>query len=196
MATTAPAPQTDAIPAVAAEPKRSRRRLILPLAALLAAGAIAVGSGADFVSNSVNTNNAFSSGTLTQTNSKANAAIFNVANMKPGDTVNGTVTITNNGSLASTFKLTEAATNGFATPADLQLTITQNGVAAPVWSGTLGNLTAAGPLSLGQFAAGEARTYTFSVNLIQAATNAEQGKTASATYTWDATQLAATVTNQ
>lgn len=177
--------------------KSTRRgRLILPLSALLAASAIAVGSGADFVSTSVNTTNAFTAGTLTQTNSKANAAIFNISNMKPGDTVNGTVTITNSGTLPSTFKLTEAATNNFATASVLQLTITQNGVQAPVWSGTLGNLTAAGPISLGQFAAGEARTYTFSVNLIQAATNAEQGKTATATYTWDAIQTAATTTNQ
>jgi hypothetical protein len=49
---------------------------------------------------------------------------------------------------------------------------------------------------LGTWTAGEAREYTFSVTLAQTADNTEQGKTAGATYTWDAVQTAATVTNQ
>src|SRR5690606_19765289 len=74
-------------------PARSRKRLIVPLAGLLVAAAITVGSGADFVANSVNSANAFSTGTLTQSNSKSGSAIFNASNLKPGDTLNGTVTI-------------------------------------------------------------------------------------------------------
>lgn len=177
-----------------AAPARSRKRILLPLAGLLVAAAITVGSGADFVANSVNTGNAYSTGTLTQQNSKANSAIFNLDNLKPGDTVNGKVTITNSGSLAAVLKLTESATNGFANKDNLKLTIT-NG-STTVWSGTFGALTTAGPVALGQFTAGEAREYTFSVTLAQTAGNEEQGKTATATYTWDATQTAATVTNQ
>ena len=178
------------------EPVRNRARLIVPLAGLLVAAAITVGSGADFVANSVNTGNAYSTGTLLQTNSKADSAIFNLDNLKPGDTVNGKVTITNSGTLSAAMKLTENAVNGFVTKSNLTLTITAAGSATPVWSGTLGALTTAGPLDLGTFAAGEAREYTFSVNLAQAATNAEQGKSATATYTWNATQTAATTYNQ
>ncbi|GAA1114608.1 TasA family protein [Arthrobacter flavus] len=169
------------------------RRLLLPIAALFAATALVAGSGADFVSTSVNTSNAYTTGTLTQSNSKANAAVFNLSNVKPGDTLNGAVTITNTGSLASTFTLKEAATNGFTTKANLKLVVTQQGVTAPVFSGTFGEL---GTASLGTFAPGEARTFTFSTNLAQTAGNEEQGKTATATYTWDAVQAAATATNQ
>jgi spore coat-associated protein N len=180
----------------AEQPTRSRKRLLVPLAGLLVAAAITAGSGADFISNSVNNANAYSTGTLTQTNSKANSAIFSLDNLKPGDTVNGKVVITNSGSLASSFKLTEDAVNGFATKSNLSLTITQAGSATPVWTGTFAALTAAGPLDLGTFAAGEAREYTFSVTLAQSAGNAEQGKTATASYTWNATQTAATTHEQ
>lgn len=177
----------------AAKTSSRSRRLLLPIAGLFAAAALTVGSGADFVSSSVNTSNAYTTGTLTQTNSKANAAIFNLSNLKPGDTLNGTVTITNSGSLASIFTLKETATNGFTNAANLKLTITQTGVATPIWSGTFATL---GSANLGTFAAGEARTFNFSTTLAQAAGNEEQGKTATATYTWDAVQTAATTTNQ
>lgn len=182
--------------AVADKPARSRKRILIPLAGLAVATAIVVGSGADFISNSVNAANAYSTGTLTQTNSKSGSAIFNLSNLKPGDTVNGKVTIKNSGTLAADFTLTEDAINGFANKANLTLVVTQTGVTAPVWSGTFGALTTNGPLSLGTFAAGEAREYTFSVTLAQSATNIEQGKTASATYSWNSTQTAATTTEQ
>ncbi|MGX5695417.1 TasA family protein [Agromyces soli] len=178
-------------PAVAEKPARSKKRFLLPLAGLLVAAAVTAGSGADFISNSVNTANAFGSGTLSQSNSKAGSAIFNFSNLKPGDTVTGKVTITNSGTLASAFKLTEDAVNGFANKSNLTLTITQAGVATPVWSGTFAALTAAGPLDLGTFAAGEAREYTFSLTMAQSAGNAEQGKSATASYTWNATQTSA-----
>lgn len=177
-------------------PARSRKRILIPLAGLLVAAAVTIGSGADFVANSVNSANAFSTGTLTQSNSKSGSAIFNAANLKPGDTLNGTVTITNSGSLPADFTLTETATNGFVTKANLKLVVTRVGSSTPVWSGTFGELTAAGPLSLGTFAAGEARDYTFSTTLAQSATNAEQGKSATATYTWNSTQTAAATIDQ
>ncbi|GAT71789.1 hypothetical protein MHM582_0253 [Microbacterium sp. HM58-2] len=182
--------------AVAEKPARSRKRILLPLAGLAVAAAVAVGSGADFVSNSVNAANAYSTGTLEQTNSKSGSAIFDLSNLKPGDTVNGKVTIKNSGTLAADFTLTEDAVNGFATKSNLTLVVTQTGVSTPVWSGTFGALTTSGPLSLGTFTAGEAREYTFSVTLAQSATNAEQGKTATASYSWNSTQTAATTTEQ
>lgn len=183
--------------AQATTPTRSRKRLlVLPLAGLLVAAGIAVGSGADFISNSVNTANAYSTGTLSQTNSKDGRAIFDLGNLKPGDTLNGAVTIVNSGSLPASFTLTETATNGFATKSNLTLTITRKGSPTPVWSGTFGDLTTAGPLDLGSFAAGESREYVFSTTLSSSATNAEQGKTATASYAWNSTQTAATTTEQ
>lgn len=182
--------------AVATVSRPRRYRVLVPLAGLAAAAALAVGSGADFTSNSVNSANAFSTGSLTQANSKANAAVFTLDNMKPGDTLNGSVTITNTGSLGAGFKLTETASNGFTTRSNLQLTITESGANTPVWTGTFGELTAAGPLELGDWTPGQAKTFDFSVTLAQSADNSEQGKTATATYSWDAVQAAGTTTDQ
>src|SRR5690606_16845730 len=64
----------------AAAPKTTRsKKVLVPLATLLAAGAIAVGSGASFTSTTENTISAVTSGTLEQSNSKDNAAVFNLA---------------------------------------------------------------------------------------------------------------------
>jgi hypothetical protein len=174
---------------VASKNRRGRRALV-PLATLAAAGALAVGSGANFVSQSVNPASAVASGTLLQSNSKANAAIFNVNNIKPGDTVNGDVTITNTGTLPEVMTLTETGTNGFTDKTNLVLTVTQG--STTVYSGAF---AAMGAKSLGTFNPAEARTYRFSVTLKSTAGNAEQGKSASATYTWDGAQTAAVTTN-
>ena len=118
----------------------NRRKAILPLATLLAAAAIAVGSGATFTSSSANTVSAVTSGTLTHTNSKSNAAIFDLQNIKPGDTRTGDLTITNTGSLPAAFTLTEvSSTNAFAGK-NLSLTITNTTTKASVYNGTFGGL--------------------------------------------------------
>lgn len=188
---------TDAAAAPAASASSSRRRrVLLPLAGLLAAAALVVGSGADFVSSSVNEGNAYTTGTLTQTNSKADEAIFNMDDLKPGDTVTGGVVLTNSGSLPASFKLTEDATNGFTDASNLQLSITDAETEDSVWSGTFGALTTAGPLDLGDWEAGETREFNFSVTLAQTATNAEQGKAATGSYTWDAVQAEGTAYDQ
>src|SRR5689334_13294781 len=162
------------------------KAILLPLATAAMAGALAVGSGATFSSTTGNTASAVTTGTLTQTNSKANAAIFSLTNMKPGDSVYGTVTITNSGSLKAAMSLVETAgANGFSSAALLQETIvdvTNASVPVPVYSGNFG---AAGTKALGTFNAGEARTYKVTVTLDSAATNTEQGKTASASYAWN-----------
>lgn len=167
------------------------RKALIPLTTLAAAGALAIGSGASFTSNSVNPASIVASGTLSQANSKANAAVFNVTNVKPGDTVGGDVTITNTGSLPAVFAVTETATNGFADKTNLVMTVTQG--AATVFTGTFGTM---GTQSLGTFAAGEARTYHFATTLKSSATNAEQGKSATASYEWDASQTSTATVNQ
>ena len=182
--------------AVATVSRPRRYRVLVPLAGLAAAAALAVGSGADFTSNSVNSANAFSTGSLTQTNSKANSAVFNLDNMKPGDTLNGSVTITNTGSLPATFSLTEtSSTNGFSGEY-LKLAIKNTTTGVTVYDGTFGGLVDGSKTSLGDVAAGAANVYTFTVTLAQDAPNSEQGKSASAAYQWSSVQLAGAVTNQ
>lgn len=172
------------------------KKILLPLATLLAAGAIAVGSGATFTSTSANSLSAVTSGTLSQSNSKDDAAIFNLTDIKPGDTVNGDLTIRNTGSLPATFSLTEtASTNGFSAEL-LKLDITNTTTGTKVFSGTFGDLVDGTKNDLGTVAPGASNAYQFSVKLDAAAPNAEQGKTASASYVWDSVQLAGETTNQ
>lgn len=175
---------------------RRSRRLLVPLATLAAAGALVVGSGADFSSSSANSQSVVTSGTLTQTNSRADQAIFNVSNIKPGDTVTGSVTITNTGSLPALFSVTETDTGTFVDRTLLSMTITQG--ATTVYSGPFGGATvnSAEKIELGTFLKGEARTYDYTVTLAQSATNVEQNKTANASYTWDAIQTTAVTVAQ
>jgi hypothetical protein len=172
------------------------RKILVPLATLLAAGAIAVGSGATFTSTTGNTISAVTSGTLTHTNSKNNAAIFNLTNMKPGDVLNGSLTLQNTGSLDAAFSLTEvSSTNTFANNY-LSLVITNVTTGATVYSGNFGGLVDGAKTDLGTIAAGASNQFNFKVTLDQSAPNSQQGQSASAVYQWDSVQLAGTTTNQ
>lgn len=174
----------------------SSRKILVPLASLLAAGAVAVGSGATFTSSTSNSISSVASGTLTQTNSKADAAIFSLSNIKPGDTVNGTLTITNTGSLPASFGLTETSSvNGFGS-GDLSLVITNTTTSTVVYSGEFGGLEDNARQSLGVVQPGVANSYRFSVTLADNAPNTDQGKTATAGYAWDSVQQSGTTTNQ
>jgi hypothetical protein len=171
---------------------RISRKALIPLATALAAGAVAIGSGATFTSQT-DSATSFTTGTLSQSND--HAVVFNAAAMKPGDTYNGTVTIKNTGSLAQNFNLTESKqANPFG--AYLQLTISENGTT--LWTGDFDKLPAAG-VALSPttgWAKDEAHTYKFAVALsadtpngVQGGTN-YQGAAASATFTWNGTQTA------
>lgn len=168
------------------------RKFLMPLATLLVAGAVAVGSGATFDSETTNSLSV-TSGTLSQTNSKASAAVLSISNIKPGDQVTGSVTITNTGSLAQVFTLKEsAASNSFPLDGNgvnyLQLTIRNTTDNVTLYSGTVGGV---GDIALGTFAAnGGAKTFAYTVKLAEAAPNAAQGKAAAATYTWSGVQEA------
>lgn len=175
---------------------RMSRKILVPLATLSAAAAVAVGSGATFTSTSGNTISAATSGTLTQLNSKDGSAVFDLTNLKPGDTLNGSLNLTNTGSLPATFSLTETvSTNGFSAD-NLTLTITNTTSGATVYNGTFGGLVDGAKTDLGVFQPGAANNYKFTVKLAQAAPNTDQGKTASATYQWDSVQLNGTTYNQ
>ena len=170
------------------------RKILLPLTTVLAAGAIAVGSGATFSSTTGNTISSVTAGTLKHTNSKDGKAIFALDNMKPGDTLNGTLTLTNTGSLPAAFSLTEvSSSNGFGgttAGSNLTLDIVDAANNASVYSGTFGGLVDGAKTGLGTWAPTEAHTYKFTVKLAQDAPTADQGKTAGAVYQWDSVQLA------
>jgi spore coat-associated protein N len=132
---------------------------------------VVIGSGAAFNSSSANPGNTFSAGNLSQSNSKAGAAILTAASMSPGESTTGTVDITNNGDVPGAFSLSSSnLTNTPASPAfssKLDLTVEDCGTPAAscaspssVYSGKLGAL---GTQALGTFAAGAAHRYRFTV---------------------------------
>jgi hypothetical protein len=168
----------------------SNKKILVPLATLVAAGAVAVGSGATFTSESNNGASVVTSGSLQHTNSKANQAIFQADGLKPGDTVTGGLTITNTGSLPANFGLTETvSSNGFAAD-HLTLTITNTTTGSQVFSGTFGALQDGDRTALGTIEPGQSNQFTFRVALDEVTPNSEQNKAASATYKWDSVQLA------
>ena len=77
--------------------KASPRKVLLAFGALLVVAAVAVGSGANFNSTSANPSNVFTAGTISSSNSKANAAILTASNIVPGNSATGSVTIKNTG---------------------------------------------------------------------------------------------------
>ncbi|TNM38277.1 hypothetical protein FHP29_13405 [Nocardioides albidus] len=168
---------------------RMSRKILVPLATLSAAGAIAVGSGATFTSQSGNTISAVTSGTLTQANSKDGGAIFDLTGLKPGDVLNGTLSLTNTGTLPASFSLTETSSANAFTGDDLTLAITNTTTGASVYSGTFGGLADGTKSDIGVIQPGAVNTFRFTVKLATSAANANQGKAASAAYQWDAVQL-------
>ncbi len=173
------------------------RKILIPLATLLGAGAIAVGSGATFSSTTGNTISAVTAGSLSHTNSKDGQAIFSLTNLKPGDVLNGTLTLKNTGSLAAAFSLTEVSSANTFSGSNLTLDVvdTTNGN-TPVYSGTFGGLVDGAKTDLGTWAANESHTFRFTVKLNQDTPNADQGKSANAVYSWSSVQLSGETTNQ
>jgi hypothetical protein len=173
-------------------------RILGALAALLVAVGSAVGSGALFTTQTVNPNNTFSSGILHMTNDHAGTAILQIANMVPGDSQTGTVTIGNDGTVdGSNWTLTQ--TPGAETPGTdpgdtsshgtlssrLHLTITNTTTSQNVYDGTLAGFTSA---SLSAVPHGGSNSYSFTVSFPPSANdNAFEGGSVDETYSWAAT---------
>lgn len=163
---------------------RRSRQLLLPLATLLAAGSIVIASGADFTSSSASAANTYATGTLTHSNDQDGAVIFSGSGLKPGQSVDGTAVIENDGTLPALFTLNEfGVTSDFVDSSLLTLNITEDGV--EIYDGPLGAMSA---LDLGEFAPGDVRSYLFTATLSSAAGNDEQDRAATASYRWDAVQ--------
>lgn len=153
-------------------------------------------SGANFSSTTANPSNTFSGGVLTHSNSKDGSAILTATKMKPGQSVNGNVIITNTGDIPGTFSLNKSAlsdtpgANGGALSGKLDLLIEDiTGAPTTVYSGKLDVM---GNQALGSFAVSEARTYKFTVTFPDGGApgsdttgdNAYQGSSMSVQYDW------------
>ena len=174
---------------VTRRPTRALRRAgaaaALPLAIAVAAVAIAAAGPGSGVRPAATTIRA--AGAVTMTNSKAPGAILTASGMKPGNSVQGTVTVTNTGDPAA-YGLASSHLLDSSTPAlsgQLQLLVEDiTGAPVQVYSGAFAAMPAK---ALGSFASGEARTYRFTVTLPHSAGNPYQGASSSIQLDWTAT---------
>lgn len=162
----------------------NRRKVLVPLATLLAAGAVAIGSGATFTSTTASTTTV-ASGHVEHTldNTK-----LDIANIKPGDVITGSVELTNTGTLPATVTLRENLSTNTFTDGALTLELTQAGNATPLYSGNFGGLADTTVLPLGAVDVDGSTTVTWKVTFAADATNLDEKKAASASYTWISTQ--------
>lgn len=176
---------------------RQAKKLISGKVALTTAAVAAVsiaaagGTYANFTATPVTvSSNAFAAGTLEMSRS-GSGAILSASNMVVDDEVTGSVTITNTGSLAGDYTLSGSASGDLAP--SLQLVVYKDvdgDQGAKIYDGALDGL---GSVPLGTFAAsGGAHAFYFHVVLpstgSDAGDNLLQGKSASVSFTWSATQ--------
>lgn len=166
---------------------KNRRKVLVPLATMLVAGAgaVAVGSGADFHAESASSV-AVTSGTLLHTNSR-DGLTLSIDNIKPGDTKSGSLEITNTGTLDSALTLQETSDSSTFVAGDLKLTIADG--SGVVYTGNFGDLDNAVKKALANIPAGEKDTVTFTVSMPTTADNGSQGKAASASYQFVTTPI-------
>lgn len=162
----------------------TRRKVLVPLATLMVAGTVAVGSGASFTSTTASTT-AVTSGSVTHVNDVTSLSITNI---KDKDTVTGSVKITNTGTLPSTLTIAETADTSTFVDGDLKLTLTQG--ATVLYDGTFGGLVNGQTIALGALPVGSSTTVTFTVKLVETTNNTNEGKNASASFQWVSTQEA------
>ena len=166
--------------------EKNNRKVLIPLATMLVAGAVAVGSGATFTSQSASAVSV-TSGILKHANDK-NSQSLTVTKLKPGDSQSGSLKITNDGTLDSTLTLQETADSSAFTAGDLKLKITQAGVATALYDGNFGALDNSVKLDLGALNVGDETTVTFTISMPLSAGNENQAKSASASYQYVTTQ--------
>ena len=181
-------------PEQAAEPTAQERvawmrqnsmRLIIALAAIVIAALVVVFSFSLFGSSSANPGNTVASGAMSIDNDKEGAAILEVEGLVPGESAEGTVSITNVGDASGDFTLT--ASDVVSVPADFAATLTLviTDGADEVYNGSLADMTT---VDLGTWAEDETHDFTFAVTFDAAAGNEFQGATSSVDFKWDATQ--------
>lgn len=183
-------------------------KILASLAVLAVAGGLfTVGSLALFTDQQSVGGNAFTTGTVDLVASPA-SAVLTMPAMAPGDQVTAPMTVTNSGTIEFRYALSSTTTEDVLA-SELQLTV-KSGVTtcddanwaatgAQLYQGILGSTTGIaifGSSAQGAqagdrtIAAGANEVLCFNVALPLSATNASQGKTTSATFTFDAEQTA------
>jgi spore coat-associated protein N len=140
-----------------------RYRLALAVGALALVAVTTVLSSASFTRTATNTDNLFVAGTLQITNSRDGQAVLTATDIRPGETRQGTCTITNSGPVAFSLQVLNAGVADSGTPplsGALTLTIADAATGAQLWTGAWNTFSS---ISLGTFAPGQAQDYSFSL---------------------------------
>lgn len=172
-----------------------RTARIWVLALVLLVLALAVGASwsfALFSGGSANPENVVTSGSMSQTNSADDAAIMSASDLVPGQSVEGTATIRNEGNASGTFtmRVTDLADTpgpgGGRLSDALRVTVVQRGKDQPVYEGPMRGLEA----GLGTWTPDEERTYDVTVSLPdhESGDDAYQLSKVTATFEWKAVQ--------
>jgi spore coat-associated protein N len=168
---------------------RKPRRLIIALVLIVVAIAAAFFTTATFTSSSANAGNVVATGDL-QINNSEDGAILNATGLVPGDSVQGTVTITNVGSADGSFSVEPQ--NLVDNPADpplskqLDFSFREQGKEAALFDGKLGNC---GTIQLGRWEPGESHTYVLKAtfpNGMPANDNRFQNASTTVDFVWNA----------
>jgi len=122
-------------------------------------------SGASFTDTKGNPGNAFTAGTLTHVNSKSGAFVVNAADLRPGQSSQGTLTITGGGDVAGAYTLSKESVSDVPASPGLSSTLTlliedTTGTATTLFNGTVAAFTT---VSLGSIAPGVTRQYRFTL---------------------------------
>jgi spore coat-associated protein N len=173
---------------IAAAVERNGRWKTLAYASLVTLAIAAAVSSALFSFTSTSPVPA-SAGSVTITDSKEGAAVLDASGMRPGDSRNDTVTITNSGSLPASYKITSSGIVNNSLASTLDLTIDDMTSGTPVLVDTHKFNAFPNNKNLGTFAAGETRTYRFTIAWPGASTSPTlQGLSTTQTFKWTATQ--------
>ncbi|CAG0969385.1 spore coat-associated protein N [Anaerolineae bacterium] len=163
-------------------------------------------ASAYFTAQATVSNNTFTTGTLNLTVAPTTAALT-FSNMAPGDAVTAPITVTNSGSLALRYAMTNSSTNTDNKNLAAQMTLaiksgvtacTNSGFAASgtsVYGGSLGSASFGDPATGSQvgdrtLAALANEALCFQATLPSNSGNAYQGATTTTTFTFDAEQTA------
>jgi spore coat-associated protein N len=122
-------------------------------------------SSASYTKASANPGNAFTAGSLGHIDSKAGQIVLAATNLRPGQSSNGTLTITGTGTLTGTYSVTKVslvdtpATPGLSKALTL-LIQDVTGTATTLYNGTASAFTSA---TAGSIAPGVTKTYRFTL---------------------------------
>lgn len=165
-------------------------KVLIPLATMLAAGTVAIGSGASFTSTSVHTATV-TSGILHHTNDH-NGVTLAIGNLQPGDSQSGSLVIKNDGTLDATAALTATGVNStFSSALTLKIDeVKADGSTANLYNSDFAGAGALSNTALGALPIGKSITMTYTVSLSSSAVDADQNKAAGARFTYVTTQAA------